>query len=120
MSGLQDEIIAIECLREGAQDYLVKSRLSTESIVRSVKYAIQRHRIQSELRKGKQEFDSGEYRVHPPAYAQAAGTDHDLFGASTAEMTIDETSLLSFANRLALIIRTCGKGNTVSADVVSL
>ncbi|MDP6116657.1 MAG: response regulator [Planctomycetota bacterium] len=128
MSGLLDENIAIQCVQQGAQDYLVKTRMSTEAIVRAVKYAIQRHRIQSGIERGKKEYDSGEYGVaaEPDENVAAAGDEkitaagNDLFGIPTAEISLEETSLSSFGSRLALIFRTCKKGNKVSSEVITL
>ena len=45
LSGLDDEILAMEAVAKGAQDYLLKDRLDSHLIVRSLDYAIQRHRI---------------------------------------------------------------------------
>ena len=42
MSGLEDEDIAIKALQEGAQDYLVKGRVESDLLVRSMRYAIER------------------------------------------------------------------------------
>jgi len=48
LSGLDDEDFAVEILNHGAQDYLVKWEGNARSIMRSVRYAIERKR--SELR----------------------------------------------------------------------
>lgn len=45
MTGLDDEEVAIESLREGAQDYLVKNKLTSDNIWRSIKYGIERKKI---------------------------------------------------------------------------
>lgn len=45
LSGLDDETLAIEAVREGAQDYLVKDEWDSELIIRSLLYAIERHRL---------------------------------------------------------------------------
>ena len=42
MSGLEDEDVAIRALKEGAQDYLVKGRVESDLLVRSMRYAIER------------------------------------------------------------------------------
>jgi signal transduction histidine kinase/CheY-like chemotaxis protein len=42
LTGLDDEEIALTTVKEGAQDYLVKSQLSTNTITRSIKYSIER------------------------------------------------------------------------------
>ncbi len=56
MTGLDDEDAALESLREGAQDYLVKSRLTSDSILRGIKYGIERKKIQELLRKSAMQF----------------------------------------------------------------
>jgi PAS domain S-box-containing protein len=43
MTGLNDEAIALESVRLGAQDYLVKGNLSTELLIRSIRYSIERY-----------------------------------------------------------------------------
>ena len=42
LSGLDDEKMAIESVNEGAQDYLVKGKTDTKSLVRALRYAIER------------------------------------------------------------------------------
>jgi diguanylate cyclase (GGDEF) domain len=50
LTGLDSEVLAMRTVRGGAQDYLVKGRIDSSSLVRSIRYAIQRHQLQSELR----------------------------------------------------------------------
>ncbi|MBE9196604.1 hybrid sensor histidine kinase/response regulator [Synechocystis sp. LEGE 06083] len=45
----QDEALALEAVRQGAQDYLVKRDVSLDVLLRSVHYAIQRHCLAREL-----------------------------------------------------------------------
>jgi diguanylate cyclase (GGDEF)-like protein len=45
----EDEHAAIEALGRGAQDYLVKSKLDSASLVRALRFAIQRHAMQAAL-----------------------------------------------------------------------
>jgi diguanylate cyclase len=49
LSGWADESIAIQALREGAQDYLVKGQASGHLLIRSVRYAIERKRSEDRL-----------------------------------------------------------------------
>lgn len=49
LTGLNDQNIAFEALQNGAQDYLVKGVPSDESVVRCLRYAIQRQRFETEL-----------------------------------------------------------------------
>ena len=43
LTGLDDESVAMQALDAGAQDYLRKSELSAEGLIRAIRYAIQRH-----------------------------------------------------------------------------
>lgn len=44
LSGLQDQRAALEAVREGAQDYLIKGRISPEVLARALQYAAERQR----------------------------------------------------------------------------
>jgi MinD-like ATPase involved in chromosome partitioning or flagellar assembly/CheY-like chemotaxis protein len=48
LTGLEDEELGVEAMREGAQDYLVKGQVDSRLLVRSMRYAIERHRMQAE------------------------------------------------------------------------
>ncbi|MCP4887220.1 MAG: hybrid sensor histidine kinase/response regulator [Planctomycetaceae bacterium] len=43
LTGLDDESVAMQALDVGAQDYLRKSELTAEGLIRALRYAIQRH-----------------------------------------------------------------------------
>ena len=45
LTDLADEVVALESLESGAQDYLCKSDLSTEALSRAIRYAMQRHQL---------------------------------------------------------------------------
>ena len=49
LSGLDDELIAVEALHNGAEDYLVKGRGDGQLIARAIRYAIERHRDRRQL-----------------------------------------------------------------------
>jgi diguanylate cyclase (GGDEF)-like protein len=51
LTGLDDEASAIQALHAGAQDYLIKGQLSTSSLLRALRYALERHGMQMALRK---------------------------------------------------------------------
>ncbi len=48
MTGLDDQRLGFEAVNAGAQDYLVKGQVSGEMLVRSIRYAIERKRIENE------------------------------------------------------------------------
>ena len=45
LGGLDDEDLAVKAVNRGAQDYLVKERLTADLLVRSIRYARERHRL---------------------------------------------------------------------------
>jgi signal transduction histidine kinase len=47
LSGLADEGVAIQAVHDGAQDYLVKGNVDGATIVRSLRYAIERQRLET-------------------------------------------------------------------------
>ncbi len=49
LTGLADEAVAIEALKHGAEDYLVKGTLSGDAIRRSIQHAIERGRLVTSL-----------------------------------------------------------------------
>ncbi|MEO0794040.1 MAG: response regulator [Verrucomicrobiota bacterium] len=49
LSGMQDEQLALHAVREGAQDYLCKNELQPAPLVRTIRHAMERHRLQHEL-----------------------------------------------------------------------
>jgi len=50
LSASGDEEAALEAVRRGAQDYLVKGHLDARHLLRVLRYALERHRILNELR----------------------------------------------------------------------
>lgn len=55
LTGLPDEDLAIQAVREGAQDYLVKDQIDGNLLVRAVNYAIERHRLVAQLDRARAE-----------------------------------------------------------------
>jgi two-component system, cell cycle response regulator len=50
LSSIDDEGTALQAVRAGAQDYLVKGRISRDGVTRAIRYAQERHRMQLALR----------------------------------------------------------------------
>jgi DNA-binding response OmpR family regulator len=48
LTGLDDESLAAQALQEGAQDYLIKGQIESHALLRSLRYAIERQRMQAE------------------------------------------------------------------------
>jgi len=50
LTGLDDETCALQAVRAGAQDYLVKGAFGRSPLARAVRYSIERYRLQAQLR----------------------------------------------------------------------
>jgi sigma-B regulation protein RsbU (phosphoserine phosphatase) len=48
MTGLEDEVLAAEAMKEGAQDYLIKGQIENRALPRALRHAIERRRMQVE------------------------------------------------------------------------
>jgi DNA-binding NtrC family response regulator len=48
LTGLEDEVLAAEAMKEGAQDYLIKGQIENRALPRALRHAIERHRMQVE------------------------------------------------------------------------
>lgn len=49
MSGLDDNNLAIDAVRKGAEDYLVKGEINSRFLLRILRHAVDRHRIKEKL-----------------------------------------------------------------------
>ena len=94
LTGLDDELLAFEAVRAGAQDYLVKGQYDTHLLVRSIRYAIERKRFEDALRKSNELLERMFSNIHllvayldtdlnfirvNRAYAMADGQEPDFF-----------------------------------------
>lgn len=50
LTGLDDETLALEALRRGAQDYVVKGEADPKMLLRIIRYAIERKKVERQLR----------------------------------------------------------------------
>ena len=83
LTGVQDEIIGLEAVRHGIQDYLIKGQAYGRQTARAIRYAIERKRTETALKNAEaalqQERDQLEARV----------------GERTAELTASNQALQS-------------------------
>ena len=48
LTGLDDEALAAEAMKEGAQDYLIKGQIENRALPRALRHAIERQRMHTE------------------------------------------------------------------------
>jgi PAS/PAC sensor hybrid histidine kinase (EC 2.7.13.3) len=60
MTGLNDEAVGLKSVRLGAQDYIVKGQITTQLLVRTIRYAIERSQTFQMLRESERRF-SGDF-----------------------------------------------------------
>ena len=72
LSGLSDEDTAVKMVEMGAEDYLVKDRIDRHSLVRAMRYGIERNGLKRELRRAHDEL---ERRVQERTAALAEGAE---------------------------------------------
>jgi DNA-binding response OmpR family regulator len=56
LSCLDDEGLALEAVRQGAQDYLVKGQVDGNPLARAIRYAVERQRMEESLRQRNREL----------------------------------------------------------------
>lgn len=57
LSGVADESLAVQTVQEGAQDYLVKGHGDQHTLLRAIRYAIERKRIQLDLEQAHRDLE---------------------------------------------------------------
>jgi PAS domain S-box-containing protein len=56
MTGLQDEVLALQAVRRGVQDYLIKGQCEGDLAVRALRYAIERRKAEAALHESEQKY----------------------------------------------------------------
>lgn len=100
LTNTNDEDLAIEAVRQGAQDYLVKRQVNTEVLVRSLLYAIERKQAAEVLRSANEALQA-QFQARTVELAKAQEAN---------QVTSEFVSMLShdFRNPLTTILLSTG------------
>ncbi len=99
LTGLDDTELAINAVHEGAQDYLPKSQLDSELLVRSTRYAIERKRAEAEIRKLNEELELKVEERTKDLAKERDYTRHLMESSPDFQMTLDKDGLIMDVNR---------------------
>lgn len=106
LTGLRDDSAAIEAIERGAQDYLVKDDVDASVLHRAVRYALERHAQQQELRRQNERLEQF-----------ASVVSHDLRNPlSVAKGHIEMVE----DDHAEVIERNLDRMETIIADVLTL
>lgn len=57
LTGLDDETLALNAVRKGAQDYLIKGETDASTLLRAIRYATERKKVEEALRRAHDELE---------------------------------------------------------------
>ncbi len=96
MSGQDDEAVAVQAVQQGAQDYLIKGQVDSQILVRAIRYAVERKKVERKLQETEQNyrtiFDNSAVAI---MMADEAGRliSWNQFAANLLEMTEEDLYL---------------------------
>lgn len=82
LSGTDDEALAVQTVKVGAQDYLVKSHINHHWLVRSIQYAVERAKLDTELRAAQADLEK---RIAQRSVALREATERAIREAQARE-----------------------------------
>ena len=103
LTGLDDEAVAMQAVRNGAQDYLVKGQVNAQVVIRSIRYAIERaqmherennYRQQAEMKDRFLSHVSHELRMPLAVIYQAMA---NVLNGNAGEITPEQRECLEIA-----------------------
>ncbi|MEM7347340.1 MAG: GAF domain-containing protein, partial [Chloroflexota bacterium] len=98
LTALADEALAIQTMQAGAQDYLVKGEATSNLLVRSVRYAIERKRTEEDLRQAYEEMEK-QVKIRTRDLLKS----NKILKQQVVEKDRAEASLQAYAERLVTL-----------------
>jgi PAS domain S-box-containing protein len=98
LSGLEDDALAAQAVRDGAQDYLIKGQLTQSGLLRAMRHALERKQLETALRTA----NTGLERTVSQRTAELVQTNRELHG-EIAERERTEAELQAALAEVSLI-----------------
>lgn len=71
LTGLADEQVAIDCIREGASDYLVKGKINADQLKRTIQYSIERFDLSEKVRQKQTQIEKSYQELQQLTYVSS-------------------------------------------------
>lgn len=84
LSGLNDEVFALQAMQAGAQDYLMKDAYNLTSCARAIRYAIERNKLHSNLRESEQRFSTLFFQLNSSSIRSTHTSDYSILEVNDA------------------------------------
>ena len=124
LTGHDDDLMAIEAVRRGAQDFLVKGHIDAELISRAIRYSIERKHAEKE--KDRLQFQLSQAQKMEAIGTLAAGVAHDLNNVLTGLINYPELLLIKmgkdnpFKDHILKIKKSGEKAASIVQDLLTL
>ena len=110
VTGYDDELLAIEALHRGAQDYLLKADIGGRSMARSIVYAIERRRALDSIKRNEAQLAEAQAIAHLGSFEWHPATDrvegsselHRIYGTRVGGSNGDDRPF-SYQDFLAIV-----------------
>jgi two-component system sensor histidine kinase/response regulator len=124
LTSVEDEIFAVEAMQQGAQDYLVKREVTSNTLSRAIRYAIERQRMVAELAQKALELESKNIELDEFAHTvahQVQGLLSQMVGyTGYIEMNYKGTLPEEVLGLLKRILQGGNKMNNVISELLLL
>jgi signal transduction histidine kinase len=131
LTGLDDKEIALSTVKEGAQDYLIKSNLTGDSIVRAIHYGIERKKMFRELTIAKEELQklnveldqkvkmrTSELEMYATELKELNATKDKFFGIIAHDLRNPLSSLIGASELLINYVNQLDRDNILNISML--
>jgi signal transduction histidine kinase len=131
LTGLNDEEIALATMKEGAQDYLIKSSLTGDNIMRAIRYGIERKKLFRELAVAKEALQklnedldqkvkarTQELEIYAAELKELNATKDKFFGIIAHDLKNPLSSLIGASELLINYVNQLDKDNILNVSML--